>query len=144
MVRKVVCMMRKVLKKLGILVACLSLISVLNINAYAKETEWNTYYTGPGAAYPTDIVSLDYNIFLTHYVKAESVTGNGAKVTVSGINVNMQDIPQGKYMTYTFTATSLNTYKFRPLSKSGSIDYETYMCASSGNSTYYSSGKIGY
>lgn len=137
-------MMRKVMKKLGVLVACLSLISILSINAYAEETEWNTYYTGQGAAYPTAIVSLTYKNPISNYVKATSVTGSGAKVTVSGVNVNMYGIPQGRYMTYTFTASSLATYQFRPYSKSGTITKGNYMCASSGNSTYYSSGKLWY
>lgn len=137
-------MMRKVIKKLGVLVACLSLISVLGINAYAEETEWNTYYTGPGAAYPTDIVSLTYKNAYSNYVQAKSVTGSGAKVVVSGVNVNMYDIPQGRYMTYTFTASDMTKHQFRPYSKSGDIKKGTYMCASSGNTTYYSSGNIWY
>ena len=139
-------MIGKVIKKLGVLVACLSLISLVSINAHAEDSkaEWNTYYTGPGAAYPTDIVSYKYNNPFTNYVQAKSVTGSGAKVVVSGVNVNMYDIPQGRYVSYTFTASNMTRHAFRPVSKSGTVTKGTYMCASSGNSTYYSSGELWY
>lgn len=135
-----------ILKKIGATALAMGLMcSIFGGTVYAVQSDWYTYHTGPGATYPTDVISLKFNNPVTNYVKANSVTGSGAKVIVSGVNVNMYDIPACSYTTYTFTALKLGEKIFRPYSKTTTDpSVGTYKCVSSGSGTYYSSGYIKY
>lgn len=113
--------------------------------AYTERVNWNTYYTGPGAADPTAIVELTYKNYWTNNMKATSVTGANASVKVSGLNIKLYDIPTGRNVNYyKFTASSMGLKQFRPFAISGEPVYGRYQCESAGDSTYYSQGYIEY
>ena len=133
-------------KKILVMLTTVSLMCSMMVgNAWAVQSNWNTYYTGPGAAHATDVIKIPYNNVSTHYVQATYISGTNAKVTVSGWNINMRDVTTDMNRTYTFRSSNISSvYSYHAVSRSGVLDSEQYKCASAGLGAYYTRGCVKY
>lgn len=106
-------------------------ISTMSINKTeaTEKKPWNVYYLSEGAYSKSCLVKMSYQHTRSHYAVVTSITGAGKNkhVTIKGVNINLYDVPKGRYISYYTLNEVTKSVLFRPYPVSGEPENSQFL-----------------